>query len=139
VKPKNRRARSKGRAFSLDDYTAARDGRQVSAPKKHKYGAKAVIGADGKKTDDSTKEGRRRWLLETRERLGEISDLRCQVRYEFVINGFKVCAYVADFVYLEDGREIVEDVKSVMTRKLREYRIKVKLMKAVFGITVVES
>ena len=36
--------------------------------------------------------------------------------------------YVADFVYTEDGKTVVEDVKSVATRKKESYIIKRKLM-----------
>ena len=42
------------------------------------------------------------------ERAGEIKDLKTQVRFPIVVNGTQVCAYVADFVYFEDGQEVIE-------------------------------
>jgi len=44
---------------------------------------------------------------------------------------------VADFVYLRNGQEVIEDVKSKHTRKLPEYRLKKKLLDAL-GIDVKE-
>jgi hypothetical protein len=88
----------------------------------------------------SSKEARRSGELDIMQRLGEISDLRRQVRYEFVHNDVHICAYVADFVYrLPNGATVVEDTKSAATRKIRIYRVKIKLMKAFFGIDIVES
>jgi hypothetical protein len=49
-----------------------------------------------------------------------------------------VCKYISDFVYLENGQKIVEDVKSEYTRKLPVYRLKKKLVKAVHGIDIKE-
>ena len=46
--------------------------------------------------------------------------------------------YVADFVYQEQGAQVVEDVKSVVTRKHPVYRLKKHLMKHVHGIEVRE-
>jgi hypothetical protein len=132
------RAKSKGRSFTLDDYTAARDGTAAPKTKRHKFGAKAASDGDGRKFQ-STKEARRSVDLERLQAIGEISNLRRQVRFELIVNGFKVCAYDADFVYLEDGRQVVEDTKSVATRKNRAYRIKYKLMQAVHGITIRET
>jgi hypothetical protein len=133
------RAKSRREPFTLADFEAARNGTAAPAKgKRHKFGAVAAVDAEGRKFQ-STKEARRSVELEQLQRIGEISDLRRQVRYEFVINGCKVCAYDADFVYQRAGREVVEDTKSIETRKNRAYRIKVKLMRAVFGIEVEES
>lgn len=73
------------------------------------------------------------------ELAGDIHDLRRQVVYPLVCNGVLVCKYIADFAYHEDGRDIVEDVKSPATRKLPVYRIKSKLMKALLDIEVRET
>lgn len=89
-------------------------------------------------TFDSKKEFRR-WLdLREQQRAGQITHLRRQEEYPLVVNGVEVCRYVADFVYARDGVFVVEDVKSPATRKLRDYRIKVRLMLACLGITVTE-
>lgn len=139
MKPRNKRARSRREPFTLADFTAARDGTAAPPKPKHKYGAKAASDGEGRKFQ-STKEARRSVELDTLVRIGEISELRRQVRFEFVINGHRVCAYDADFVYIDrDGRQVVEDTKSDGTRTNRAYRIKVKLMRAVHGITIVET
>ena len=46
------------------------------------------------------------------------------------------CVYVADFVYREDGRQVVEDAKGVRTEA---YRIKKKLLLWRYGIRVRET
>ena len=45
------------------------------------------------------------------------------------------CVYIADFVYKEDGRQVVEDTKGVRTA---DYIIKRKLMLWVYGIKIRE-
>ena len=74
-------------------------------------------------------------------RIGEISDLRRQVAYELVpsvrfadANRAKpAIRYVADFVYVEKGAEVIEDVKGVLTP---EFKLKRHLMKALLGLEV---
>ncbi len=87
---------------------------------------------------DSRKESARYADLKLMQKAGEISDLTLQPKFDIVINGVKVCSYVADFSYVENGVKIVEDVKSEVTRKLPTYRLKKKLMKAVHSIEVRE-
>ncbi len=87
---------------------------------------------------DSRKESARYADLKLMQKAGEISDLTLQPKFDIVINGVKVCSYVADFSYVENGVKIVEDVKSEVTRKLPAYRLKKKLMKAVHSIEVRE-
>lgn len=73
---------------------------------------------------------------------GRISDLKRQVKYELIpsqrIDGKVVeraCSYVADFVYTENGKTVVEDTKGFKTP---EYIIKRKLMLYIHGIRIVE-
>lgn len=88
---------------------------------------------------DSKKEARRYAELRIAERAGEITRLETQRVFNLSVNGQHVCDYVADFVYVAGlAVTVVEDVKSEATRKNRAYRIKVKLMKAIHGITVRE-
>ena len=47
----------------------------------------------------------------------------------------KACVYVADFVYKQDGKQVVEDTKGVRTEA---YIIKRKMMLWVYGIKVKE-
>lgn len=90
-------------------------------------------------THDSRKEARRWSLLQLSAHAGEITDLRRQVRYPLhAPGGIVVCTYVADFVYVQDGATIVEDVKSPATRKNAVYVIKRKWMAAEYGIEIQE-
>jgi len=92
---------------------------------------------DGKKFD-STKESKRYLVLKSMVERGEISELHEQVKFTFVHNGVKICSYVADFTYNKDGKEVVEDVKSEMTKKLPVYKMKKKMMFAFYGIEINE-
>lgn len=85
----------------------------------------------------SKAEARRYGELLLRVRIGEISDLELQPRYPLTVEGVKVATYVADFRYREtaSGAVVVEDVKGVRTAV---YRIKNKLMRAIYGIEIVE-
>ena len=119
----------------------------------NKYGAtKCQVNGE---VFDSKKEARRWQELRLLEKAGEISDLRRQVKYilipaqkEYTVeirkNGSpkrmervveRECTYVADFVYEEDGKTIVEDAKGMKTEV---YRIKKKLMLYVHGIKIRE-
>lgn len=94
-------------------------------------------------TFDSKREANRWLVLKAMEESGEISDLRRQVRF-ILINGQRwsdgrkhrdVC-YIADFVYFNNGRTVVEDCKGYRTDL---YRIKRELMKERFGIEIKET
>ncbi len=87
-------------------------------------------------TFDSKRESIRYCELKLLAKAKKIQNLRLQVPYVIRVNGEKICKYIADFVYVEDGQEIVEDVKGMRTR---EYVLKRKLMKAVFGIDIRET
>ena len=86
---------------------------------------------------DSKKEASRYKHLKRLRDANEIFDLQLQPRYDFALNGHKICFYKADFRYvdLRTGETIVEDVKGVLTPM---YRLKKKLMKAFYDIEVVE-
>ena len=87
---------------------------------------------------DSQKEYNRWCNLRLLERAGRISDLKRQVSYELIPkqNGERACSYVADFVYHEDGKTVVEDCKGFRTEG---YKIKRKLMLWVHNIRVKET
>lgn len=94
---------------------------------------------------DSIKEATRFKQLKLLARNGYIEDLQCQVPFMLIpkqVNAdgkTEICVrYVADFVYVEKGATVVEDVKSDMTRKLPVYVVKRKLMLQVHGITLKE-
>lgn len=88
----------------------------------------------------SKKEARRYGELKLLERAGSISELELQPVFRLEVNGVLVCKYIADFRWFDPllGKTVVEDVKSPATRKHPVYRIKVKLLKALTGIAVVE-
>lgn len=70
---------------------------------------------------------------------GVIGSLDVHPMYRIEVNGVKITRYTADFRYVEDGVEVVEDVKGGSRGSFSEaYRLRKKLMKAVHGIDVVE-
>lgn len=88
---------------------------------------------------DSKKERDRYMVLAFDQQKGRIRGLRDHVAYVLEVNGVKIADYEADFVYLTpDGRTVVEDVKSDATRRISTYRMKKRLMLALYGIEVVE-
>ena len=104
-------------------------------PRPPKYGNRKTV-VDGI-TFDSAKEAKRYGELKVLQRAGEITSLELQPRFPIVINGVKVCTYVADFGYVDQiGSPVVEDCKGFKTR---EYTLKRKLMKAVHGIDILET
>lgn len=84
----------------------------------------------------SRSEGARYVELKVLERAGKIAALELQPRYEIDVNGHKICAYVGDFRYLDGGKHgklTVEDRKGFKTPV---FKLKAKLMRAVYGIDV---
>ena len=102
---------------------------------------------------DSRKEANRYAELRILEKAGLIQNLQMQVKYVLIPEQRepdtlgarggvhkgrlieKECAYIADFVYEEDGRTVVEDTKGFRTK---DYIIKRKLMLKVHGIRIKE-
>lgn len=83
-------------------------------------------------TYDSQGEYRRWCELQLLERAGSIRNLERQKRIPIVVNGVKICAVVLDFAYFEDQRRVVEDHKSSFTSKLPVWRLKRKLLEALY-------
>ena len=121
----------------------------------NKYGNRRVT--VGSEVFDSKKEYHRYLELKQMQDSGQISDLQRQVKYVLIpsqyVDGYydkkgkyikkrkcleRELSYYADFQYMKDGRPMVEDVKSPMTRKLAAYVIKRKLMLAKYGIQIKE-
>lgn len=93
---------------------------------------------------DSKKEANRYKELRLLEKAGAIKDLRTQVKFTLIPSQRdeatgkvieRECSYKADFVYEEDGKTVVEDVKGFRTK---EYIIKRKLMLWRYGIRIME-
>lgn len=104
-------------------------------------------------TFDSVKEYRRYCDLSLLEKAGKIADLRRQVKFVLIpaqrdldtigkrgsVKRGKLiereCSYVADFVYIENGKKVVEDTKGFRTK---DYIIKRKLMLFMHNIRIRE-
>lgn len=99
-----------------------------------KYRNKKVI-HNGLKFD-SQAEFRYFLYYKSKEDNGEIGNLRLQVPFEIVINGKKICKYIADFTYTDkDGFHVV-DIKSPITEKDKVFRLKKKLVEAVHNVKI---
>lgn len=113
--------------------TTARPG-SASFATKHKYRAKPVT-IDGIRFA-SQAEGKRYLELKVLEAAGEITHLELQPKYTIVINGVKICSYLADFRYRTKEGAVTEDVKGAITPV---YRLKKKMVEAMFpGTTITE-
>ena len=131
-------------SISVEEYRKQFGGGRKTAVKRNKFNA-TKIEKDGMKFD-SQKEFKRYIELTAQMQRGEISELKCQVKFELApkvkIAGEKrakpALRYFADFTYLSNGMLIVEDVKSVVTRKLASFRNKKHLMKSVHDIDIKE-
>ena len=107
--------------------------------RQHKYRAQPTK-VDGIRFD-SKAEARRYGELKMLQQANEIADLEIQPKFSIDVNGKHICDYIADFRYRNvryDQGVVVEDVKSEPVRKNRAYRLKVKLMAAVHGISITE-
>lgn len=127
----------RGLRWSEEQLKAFTEREYPSAPKPSKHKNHKVASPDGK--FDSKKEFARWGELKLLEAGGHISNLRRQVPYKLSVNNQLVCTYIADFVYSEGGREVVEDTKSLHTRTFPVYRLKKKLMLACLGISILET
>ena len=88
---------------------------------------------------DSRKEYRRAEELKMYQKVGAISRLEFQKRFQVIPkqDGERASHYIADFVYYEcDGTYVVEDAKGFKTP---DYILKRKLMLLVHGIRIKES
>ena len=88
---------------------------------------------------DSRKEADRYQELLWMQQAGLIQDLELQPRYDLIVNGHKLGFYRGDFRYKEVATDsvILEDVKSPATRTA-VYRLKKKLVKALYGVEIIE-
>lgn len=107
------------------------------AAKESKYKAIPTESSDGQKFR-SHLEATYYNRLKLLQGQGDLIKFDREVRFEFVINGVFVCAYLCDFIlYWKDGTVEYVDCKSQATIT-PVYRIKKQLMAACFGITLKE-
>ena len=78
-------------------------------------------------TFDSKKEARRYQDLKLLQMGNIISNLELQPVIPLMVNGVKIGRYTGDFKYIENGVEVIEDVKSVAT-KTRDYIMRKKIL-----------
>lgn len=91
--------------------------------KSHKYHAEPVYDEDG--TFFASKKEFFRWKeLRLLESVGQIKKLRRQVTFPLEVMGTLVCSFRPDFMYYEDGIEVVEECKGFKTPT---YILKAKL------------
>jgi hypothetical protein len=131
-----------GRSVRSGKETATQARSEGESPARaRKYRNEPII-LDGQRFD-SKKEGQRWGDLQLLERSGQIRSLTRQRKFDLSVQGVKICSYTCDFEYFElkDGcwAWIVEDVKSDATRKLPVFRIKKKLMKAIWKVEIRET
>lgn len=116
----------------------------MSKPVRNKFRVRIDrVGKERRTVDNVTfaslKEAKRYQDLKLLLSCGRITELKLQQRFDLMVNGQKVGAYVADFVYRRSGQDysglIVEDAKGYKTDV---YRLKKKLMQAIYGIEIQE-
>lgn len=135
-----------------------RNGGSVSYLRKNKYGAKKMTDPETGYEFDSKKEYRRWQELRFMEKAGQIQNLQRQIKYVLIPAQYeryerisdktgkrlkdgircleKEVAYIADFVYEQAGKTVVEDTKGFRTA---DYIIKRKLMLQVYGLRIKET
>ncbi len=82
-----------------------------------------------------------RWSqLKLLEHAGEITELRRQVAYPLVLpNGVPIIVgkrnarYTPDFIYVENKRHVIEDVKGLMTEAAK---LRIAVFEAIYGVKV---
>lgn len=132
--------------FHVEQYETLKGGDNLK-----KYRSKKVI-IDGI-TFDSRKEANRYCELKMLQRAGKIKNLEIQKSFELIptqrepetmtktgkVKQGKVIEqsvkYIADFVYIENGKTVVEDTKGFRTK---DYIIKRKMLLYFYGIRIKE-
>lgn len=87
-------------------------------------------------TFHSRKEAFRYQALKLLEKAGEITDLKLQPVYNFVLDDKRIFTYKGDFEYKLDGEIVLEDVKGYKTPI---YNLKKKIIEAVYKISILET
>lgn len=85
---------------------------------------------------DSIKERNRFIYLKQLEEKGTIKDLKLQVKFPVIVNKKRICSYVSDFTYYDEFGYHVVDVKSPITAKNPVFRLKKKLVEALYNFEI---
>lgn len=101
-----------------------------------KYGNRRIRTEEG--WFDSQREFRRWGELKLLQLAGQITNLKRQVPFELMpkFAGHRATFYVADFVYEEKGKTVVEDSKGYRNRL---YQLKRKMLAYRHGVEVFET
>lgn len=100
----------------------------------NKYNAIRVNNCLGK--FDSKGEYKHYLRLLSMAQAGEITNLKRQVRFDFVVNGVKIGWYTADFTFTDkSGKECVQDFKGGY-RLPADFALRKKLVKALYNLEV---
>lgn len=101
-----------------------------------KYNNRRINTEDG--WFDSKRELQRWGELKLLQLAGKIQELRRQVDFELIprIGGMRAIVYRADFVYTEEGKQVVEDSKGFRDRV---YKLKCRLMLWRHNIAILET
>lgn len=139
--PKNFELPSGSTSYGIN--VAALTGESASQTERAKDGQTGKYGNTKTVEDgivfDSANEAARYRILRSLHNVGAILVLSIQPRFDIRVRGVHICYYKADFSYvMPSGEVVIEDVKSEPTRLKASYRLKLKLMRAVHGITVRE-
>jgi hypothetical protein len=112
---------------------AARKSMKVAKPSKYRNKRTVVDGI----MFASQREAKRYSELKLLQEAGKIDGLRLQVKLPCYCCGNLICTYIADFWYgdLEKHACVIEDAKGFKTPV---YRLKKKLVEAIYGIEIVE-
>lgn len=108
-----------------------------------KYRNKVVNNVFGR--FDSVKEFKRYIYLLSLVKCGKIKNLKRQVTFRLLPSQYedgklkeRACTYIADFMYEQGGKQVVEDTKSAITSRHAAYIIKRKLMLYLHKIAIKE-
>lgn len=110
---------------------------QIAMASRSKYSNKKTL-CRAEHLHDSKKEAAQCDDLHLLLKGKQISELTQQPVFDIIVNGKKICTYRADFGYrdMKTGERFVLDVKGMKTAV---YRLKKKLMLAVWGIEIKET
>ncbi len=103
-----------------------------------KYNNEAVT-VDGHRFP-SLREARRYQELIALQAEGLIKDLELHPVYPLIVNGMKIGKYTADSRYFDclKGEMVVEDVKGGQVTVTQAYKLRKKLVKALYNVDIVE-
>lgn len=75
------------------------------------------------------------------EKSKAIQDLKCQVSFPLIPKSKygREIKYVGDFTYYEDGKLVVEDAKSPITKANGVYKLKKRMMAEKYSIIIKET